>query len=195
VTLADRIARLDTREQRLLNALLLVLAAVIVLLLPVVLTAIAHGKRNENQALRDAANSIDDNRDAIDQAKLEKTAVQQRYAKPAPQLAAFLAGLGTETGVEIPESQDRQAIPHGKKYSERSTKLVLRKVGMLKLAHFMEHIEQSGNPVSISSLNIRKRGPDPDSYDVEMVVSAFDRTAGPDKAAKKPGASADEAKP
>jgi len=195
VTLADRIAQLDPREQRILNGVLIALAVLVVVLLPLGLTALEHSRRSENQALRDAADNLEDNRDQIERAKAEKAATVQRYAKPAPPLAAFLAGLASEAGVEIPESQDRQAIPHGKKYSERSTKLALRKVGMLKLAKFMERIEQSDYPVDISSLNIRKRGQDPDSYDVEMVVSAYDRSAAPDKPAKKPAEAEGEAKP
>lgn len=195
MTLADRIARLEPREQRILSGALIALAVLIVFMLPIGLTALEHSRRGENQALRDASDNLADNRDQIERAKSEKAATLQRYAKPAPQLAAFLAGLATESGIEIPESQDRQAIPHGKKYMERSTKIALHKVGMLKLSKFMERIEQTDNPVSISSLNIRKRGPEPDSYDVEMVVSAFDRSAAPDKAAKKPEPDADEAKP
>ena len=66
-------------------------------------------------------------------------------------------------------------VPDGKRYEERSTKIVLRKVGMLSLVTFMEKLETSGHPVTISRLNIRKRGTEPDSYDVEMIVSAFDR--------------------
>jgi general secretion pathway protein M len=197
VTLADRIARLDAREQRILSGALIALGVLIVFMLPIGLTALEHSRRGENQALRDAADNLEDNRDQIERAKLEKAATLQRYAKPAPPLAAFLAGLATEAGVEIPESQDRQVVPHGKKYTERSTKIALHKIGMLKLSKFMERIEQTDNPVSISSLNIRKRGPDPDSYDVEMVVSAFDRSAAPDKAAQKPAGDTDteEAKP
>jgi general secretion pathway protein M len=197
VTLADRIARLDPREQRILNGALIALVVLIVFLVPIGLTALEHSRRSENQALRDASDNLEDNREQIDRAKQERVATAQRYAKPAPPLAAFLSGLATEAGIEIPESQDRQAIPHGKRYTERSTKIALHKVGMLKLSKFMERIEQTDNPVSISSLNIRKRGPDPDSYDVEMVVSAFDRSAAPDKVAKKAGTDTDteEAKP
>lgn len=186
MTLADRIARLDEREQRLLNAGLIALVVLLVFLLPIGLTALEHSRRSENQALRDAADNLSDNRDQIERAKLEKAATLQRYAKPAPPLAALLASLASEASIEIPESQDRQAIPHGKKYSERSTKIALHKIGMLKLSKLMERIEQTDYPVSISSLNIRKRGPDPDSYDVEMVVSGFDRNAAADKVAKKP---------
>ncbi len=46
---------------------------------------------------------------------------------------------------------------------------------MLNLVKFMEKIEQSPHPVLISRLNIRKRGTEVDSYDVEMIVSAYDR--------------------
>ena len=193
MNIADRFARLDTREQRLLNAALLALGVVLVLILPITLTVLVHGKRADNQALRDAADSISDSRDQIEKAKVEKAATVQRYSKPAPPLAAFLAGLATESGVEIPESQDRQAVPHGKKYSERSTKIALHKVGMLKLVKFMERIEQAGNPITISALNIRTRGTD--SYDVEMLVSAFDRSAVVEKPKKAAEPAPEEPKP
>jgi general secretion pathway protein M len=195
VNIADRLARLNVREQRALNATLLVLAVVFVVLLPAILSAWVHARRSENTALRDAADAIIDSRDQIDKLKQERALTLERYARPAPPLAAFLAGLASESGIEIPESQDKQAVPHGKKYSERSTKIALHKVGMLKLSKFMERIEQAGNPATISALNIRKRGPDPDTYDVDMVVSAFDRSAVVDKPVKAGEAPADEVKP
>ena len=55
----------------------------------------------------------------------------------------------------------------------------------------MERIEQSGHPVSISQLNIRKRGMEPDAFDVDMVVSAFERKPDKPAAKAKPAASAD----
>jgi general secretion pathway protein M len=195
VNISDRFARLDTRGQRLLNIVLLVFGLVMVVILPIVLIVIVHTKSSENQALRDAADNIADSRDQIEKVKLEKAATMERYARPAPPLAAYLSGLASEVGIEIPESQDRQSVPHGKRYAERSTKMSLHKVGMLKLAKFMERIEQSGSPILISSLNIRKRGPDPDMYDVEMQVSAFDRIASPDKPKKTAQPLPSEAKP
>lgn len=197
MNIADRIARLGSREQRLLNGALLGLGVLIVVVLPIALSALVHTRRSENDALRDAGDSIVDSHDAIEKNKQDKAATAERYARPAPPLAAFLAGLASEAGVEIPESQDRQAVPHGKKYVERQTKLALHRVGMLKLLKFTERIEQSGHPLTISSLNIRKRGPDPDTYDIEMIVSAFDRSTAPDKPKKAPdaGAPEEEAKP
>lgn len=195
MNITDRIARLGPREQRLLSGGLVALGVLIALLLPIGLTVLVHGKRNDNQALRDAADSIADSLEQIQRVQLERATTLERYSKPAPPLAAFLSGLATEVGVEIPESQDRQAIPHGKRYTERTTKIALHKVGMLKLSKFMERIEQAGDPISISALNIRKRGPDPDSYDVDMTVSAFDRSSAPDKPKATAEPVTDEAKP
>ena len=195
MNISDRFARLATRDQRLVNGALLVVGVVLVVLLPIALTVLVHSRRNDNEALAAAADSITDSLDQIEKTKLEKAVTLGRYSSPAPPLAAFLAGLASEVGIEIPESQDRQAIPHGKRYTERSTKMSLHKVGMLKLAKFMERIEQSGNPIRISVLNIRKRGLEPDMYDVDMTISAFDRATTAEKPKKAAEPATGEAKP
>ena len=64
---------------------------------------------------------------------------------------------------------------------------------MLKLIKLMEKIETSNMPVALASLNIHKRASEPDSFDVDMVVSAFDRKAPePKKPEAKPAGSAAE---
>lgn len=183
MSLADRLRGLEDRERRLLAILVAMVVGAILLLPPVALYALVHSRRGEVEEIREAIQAIEDERDVVERAKAGKGALEQRYASPAPPLAAFLARLAGEAGVEIPESQDRQAVPHGKRFEERSTKLTLRKVGLIKLVKFLEKLEQSGHPVRISQFDIRKRGSEPDSYDVDLVVSAFDRKAEP-KAAK-----------
>jgi general secretion pathway protein M len=185
MSLADRLRGLEERERRLLGILVAMVVGALVLLPPAALYALVHSRRSEVDEIREAIQAIEDERDTVERAKASKGAIEQRYASPAPPLAAFLARLASEAGVEIPESQDRQAVPHGKRFDERSTKITLRKVGLLKLVKFLEKIEHSGHPVRISQFDIRKRGSEPDSYDVDVVVSAFDRKAEP-KAAKAP---------
>lgn len=177
MSLAERIGRLEERERRLLVLMAIVAFVVTVLVLPLAVTALLRTQRGENQELRAVIAEIVESRELIEQGRAIRESLDQRYSKPAPPLAAFLAGLAAESDVEIPETQDRQSVPHGKRYEERSSKITLRRVGMLKLVRFMERIEQSEHPMSISQLTIRKRGVDPDSYDVDMVVSAFERKA------------------
>jgi len=185
MSLADRLRGLEERERRLLGILVAMVVGALVLLPPAALYALVHSRKSEVDEIREAIQAIEDERDTVERAKAGKGAIEQRYASPAPPLAAFLARIASEAGVEIPESQDRQAVPHGKRFDERSTKITLRKVGLLKLVKFLEKIEHSGHPVRISQFDIRKRGSEPDSYDVDLVVSAFDRKAEP-KAAKTP---------
>jgi general secretion pathway protein M len=187
VSLRERIDRLEPRERQLLGVLGAVLAVLLLLLVPIGMSAMLSSQESQNEALRNAIDSIQKGRALVRKRRAERDAIKARYASPAPPLAGFLAKLATETGIDIPESQDRAPIPHGKRYEERSTKIALRKVGMLHLVKFMEKIEQSPHPVVVSRLNIRKRGTEVDSYDVEMIVSAYDRKA--DTKTKKKSAS------
>jgi general secretion pathway protein M len=198
MSLGERLERLEERERRLLGILAVVVAGIVVLLMPLAVTAALHGSRSDNQALRDAIAEITADRPLIERSRAMHKSLQDRYSRPAPPLTSFLAKLAQEVEVEIPETQDRQPVPHGKRYEEKATKITLRKVGMLKVARLMERIEQSGHPLSISQLTIRKRGLEPDSYDVDMVVSAYERK--PDKVvpakvkAKEGSAETDKAK-
>jgi general secretion pathway protein M len=192
MSLADRLAQLEPRERRLLGILGGVFGFMVFLAIPIGIAASVHGQASENEALREAIAAIEDTREQVQKVKAARDAVTQRYSNPAPPLAAFLSKIAGEVQVEIPESQDRQAVPHGKRFTERSTKITLRKVGMYKLVKLLERIETSGHPVALSSLNIHKRASEPDSFDVDMVVSAFDRKAPePKKAEAKPAGSAD----
>lgn len=192
MSLSERLARLEPRERRLLGILGGVVGVMMFLAIPIGIAATVHGQSSENDALREAITAIEDAREQIQKANLARETVTQRYAAAAPPLAAFLSKVAGEVQVEIPESQDRQPVPHGKRYTERSTKIVLRKVGMLKLVKLLEKIETSGHPMAVSSLNIHKRASEPDSFDVDMVVSAFDRKAPePKKTEAKPAPSAE----
>jgi general secretion pathway protein M len=193
VKLGERLAQLDDRERRLLGLLVVVFVGFVVLLVPAGTAALLASQRGDNQALREALAAIDDSRVLIEQRDAERQALDERYEKQAPPLASFLANLAKEVGVEIPETQDRANVPHGTRYDERSTRIVLRKVSMLPLARFMERIVQSGYPVSLTRLNIRKRGTEPDSFDVQMIVSAFDRKAKPEAEEPEAAPATDEA--
>ncbi len=186
MSLRERFERLEDRERRLLGIFSLVLGVIFLFLIPLGVAALLHGSRSDNAALRDVIAEIQSSRASIERSRAQHKAIEDRYSRPAPPLTSFLATLAKAAEVEIPETQDRQSVPHGKRYEEKSTKISLRKVGMLKLLHFMERIEQSGHPVSITQLNIRKRGIEPDSFDVDLTVSAFERK--PDKVAAKPKA-------
>lgn len=196
MNLRERYDNLEPREQRLLLIMGGVLAFLIVLLIPILLSATVASQKGENESIREVMAAIEEARPALEHQETERQRVLARYARPAPPLAGFLEAQATANGIQIPESQDHPVVPHGKKYEERSTKIVLQKVGMKNLAKFLEAVVNAGYPVRISSINVHRRGMEPDSYDVTVVASAFDRKE-PEKkaAASEPSAQASGSAP
>lgn len=194
MTLKERLDQLEERERKLLLIFAGVLGVMILLLAPVAVAMSVSSQRSENDRIREIIQTIEDERLLLGRRQADSKLVETRYARKTPALAGYLAQLADQVGVDIPETQDRSTIPHGKTFKERSTKIRLRQVGMYDLSNFMEKLAHSGYPVAISKLNIKKRGTKMDEFDVEMDVSAFDREASKKKPAapSKPGTDSEE---
>ncbi len=193
MTLRERFEKLEPRERRLLTILGGILAAAIVLALPIYVIKSVSDKRSENEQLRALVDSIYEARASIGERKAKHDALLARYGKPAPALAGFIEEASRANNIGAAESQDRPEAPHGKRYTERMTVVKMHKVGMLALAKMLEKIEQSGFAVVISKLNIKPRAGEPDSYEVELGVSAFDRKPDAPAAASSAAAAASAA--
>lgn len=171
----SRLEKLDERERRLLTILIGMVGAALFLALPVGLYSVVSGKRRQNEDIRELLTNIYDSQGAIGERKAKQEALLSRYAKPAPALAGFIDEAAKSNGISAAESSDRPDVPHGKRYTEKVAVVKMHKVGMLALLKTLERIEQSGHPVSISKLNIRPRTNEPDSYEVELGISAYER--------------------
>ncbi|HSO31577.1 MAG TPA: hypothetical protein VLT33_03645 [Labilithrix sp.] len=167
---------LNPREQRIATVAVLVLGVMLLLAVPIGLQTLVSSRRNENEELRAALNAVNGARSQIRERSERKASIAQRYGKKAPQLAGFLEQTASAQKLQVTDSVDRPDVPHGKRYLERNTVIHLKKSGMGSIAKFLEAIETSNYPVAVSRLNIRKRAGEPDSYDVEVGVSAYDRT-------------------
>lgn len=197
MSLRERYDKLEPRERRLLGILLAILGGMVFLVLPLFMLGMLSSKRAENEEVRDVIRTIHAARQQVAERRAKHDALVARYAKHAPALSGFIEEAAKVNGLTSPESQDRPEVPHGKRFSERVTVVKLHKVGMGPLAKTLEKIEQSGFPVVITRLNIKPRANEPDSYEVELGVSAFDRKGDDkdkDKAAGAPSASASAGK-
>lgn len=175
MNLAQLVERLDPRERRLFRLFVMILACALIVLVPIGTEAMLSSKHALSADYRTVIADIVASQPAVAKTDLKRQTVALRYAKPAPPLATMIDSLARELTLDVPESQDRPVVPHGKRYDERAVRLQLRKVGLANLARFMEKIEAAGYPIVLSKLNIRKRISEPDSYDVELIVSAYDR--------------------
>jgi general secretion pathway protein M len=168
--------RLNPRERRLVTALGVILGCGAVVAIPISLESMVHAREADNQELYTALTAVQDARALVHERQEKREVLLQRYAKKAPPLAGFIEQAAQKEKLEVTDSVDRPDVPHGKKYLERSTTVHLKKSGLLPIAKFLETLETSGYPVEVSRLALRKRVGEQDSYDVEVGVSAYDRS-------------------
>jgi general secretion pathway protein M len=180
--MARPVLTMNARERRLLSLLGAGAAALLVLAVPFGVEAVVHSAHSDNDELRQALADVQDARGRVKERQARKEAISVRYAHRAPSLAGYLEQAARQQKLEITEATPQPDVPHGKRYVEHATNVHLKKTGMLPLARFLESLEKSSYPVAVTRLDLRKRSGEPDSYDVEVGVSAYDRNEVPETA-------------
>jgi general secretion pathway protein M len=177
---------LNPRERRLVTLLGALLGVLLLVAGPVAMMYFVYTRTAEVEELRTALDAVQGARAQVSEQRAKRDAIAARYARRAPTLPGFIEQTASEQKLQVTDSVDRPEVAHGKRYVERHTVIHFKKAGMLSIARFLEGIERSGHPVAVSRLNIRKRSGEPDSYDVEVGVSAFDRNEKPAGEKDKP---------
>jgi len=170
------ILEMNARERRLLAIIGFAAGVLVLLAVPFGLEAVVRSDLAENEELRQALTDVQEARGRVRERQAKKDAIVMRYAKKAPALAGYLEQEARQQKLEVTDSTPLPDVPHGKRYVEHGTNIHLKRTGMLPLAKFLESIEKSGYPVSVTRLSIRKRSGENDSYDVETGMSSYDRS-------------------
>jgi general secretion pathway protein M len=184
---------LNPREQRVASIAVYVFGFFLVLAVPVGLSMLVSSRRAENEEMKETLALVNGARPKIKAAQERKSTIVSRYAKKAPQLGGFLEQKASAAGLQAQDSVDRPDVNHGKQYVEHQTTIHLKNTGLGPIARFLESLERSEYPISVTRLNIRKRSGENDSYGpIEVGVSSYDRNA--PTAAAAPAASASSGK-
>ena len=168
---------ISDRERDLLTVLSALFALVALLLIPYSVHSSLSSHRDHNEALHKAIRVVQASRGRNVEVNERREQVERRYRNKAPALAGFIENAARKNNLEIPESKDGPEIPHGKdkEFIERSTMVQLRRVSLLPLVTMLETIENAGHPIAVTRLRITRQTREPDMYDVQLGVSAFDR--------------------
>lgn len=175
---------LSPREQRLVRVLGVVAVVTAFIGAPLGVESVVASKRSENAEMRQTISDVQSARAQIREKQAKKDAIAARYRQKAPELGPLLEQSARKQKLDVTDNTDRPAVPIGKRYTERQTVIHLKKGGLLAISKFLEALEQSQLPLAITRLNLRRRMGEPDAYDVEIGVSAYDRTETPVAAAK-----------
>jgi len=177
--MATPVLQINARERRLLGVIGFVAAVLAILAVPIGLDLFIRSEQSDNEDLRSALVDVQEARGQVRERQAKADAVAQRYARKPPSLAGYLEQEARQEKLEVTESTPLPDVPHGKRYTEHGTDIHLKKTGMLPVVHFLQAIEQSGYPLAITRLNLRKRSGENDSFDLEVGVSSYERSDAP----------------
>lgn len=173
----DAWSGLSERERRMVSLLGGVLAALAVFGVVWLGSDALSTVEEENEAIAATLREIGRSRVRLAALANERERREARYRQKAPSLASFVEGQAQRHQIQIPDARD---LPDKKigRYNRRAVQVQLRQVKLRPLIDMLESIESSPYPVAVSKLDFRRRFGQPDQYDVEMTVIAFDAPAG-----------------
>ncbi|GAC1351598.1 MAG: hypothetical protein NVS3B20_03520 [Polyangiales bacterium] len=167
--------QLSARERQLVFGLGFVFLVLVVVFVPFRVSAYLSKRSAQNEEVREAIGKVQAARGRLALRRAMVGDVAARYANKAPPLGTLIDTAAKSSGLEIAQQTDTQPIPRGKLYSERASKLTVQKTGLKRLAEFLEHLEAGGYPVAVTQFDMSRRI-EPDSYTVNMTVTAYDRS-------------------
>ena len=183
--LRDWFERLSQRERTMVSALGVAFVLTVVLIIGFLITDGLTSLEERNADMRQALKDIDTQRDSYIKARFKGQEIDRRIGGQPVALQGYLEQAAKDTGVEIPESNERPPQPAGKAYVERAVDIRLKAVRIEQLGAFLKRIETGPNLVLVTALSIHTRDDKHQDLDVEMTVSTYEKA--PKKAEPKKG--------
>jgi general secretion pathway protein M len=176
-TIGERFRSLSSRERLLVYAMLATAVLLVLVLVFVMMQRrigeLERGVEANDDVLSELASEGDRYLARLEAREREEA----RFDREIPPLPGLLERLAGEAGIEIPESRELPDDPIGKKWVRKSVEVRLRRVGLKAFTDFMVKIENENKriPLAITHLQVKRRAAEPDSYDVDITVSAYQK--------------------
>jgi hypothetical protein len=178
--LRDKWERLSQRERTLVGAAGITFVVLLTLVGGFFITDGLSTFEERNADMRQALKDLDTQRESYLKLKAKSSQLENRIPRTPLQLQGFLEQAAKDAGVDIPESNERQA-PAGKRWIERAVDLHLRQVTLDSLARFCKAIETGPNLVVVTALTVRTRDDKHEQLEVDMTVSTYERATDKNK--------------
>ena len=111
MSIQDRLAALEPREKRLIGVLVAVFAIMVLMSVPLGVSALLSDESEAHAQLTEAIERLETEGDSIRERQEAKEALLARYEKDAPALAGFLSKAATASNLSIPESKPATRSP------------------------------------------------------------------------------------
>ena len=170
-------AGFNEREKRLVGALG-VIAALLVVLMPVYMLSSAIGALEEdNEAIELVLRDIGRAGPRLAQRQAEAEAAEARYDVRAPALGSFLEAQCAENEVGIQSVTNQPEVQEGR-FRRRHVRAQLPGANLRAALHLMTSIEGSTYPIALERVHIEHFNAGEDRFNFEIGVITYDRASG-----------------
>jgi general secretion pathway protein M len=167
--------RLSVRERRLIFVFLGLFLGFILFFIIFHVSFVLSDLEESIQDVGRLIEEMEKNRESYLRKREVSGGIERMLERRAPPLRGYLEGLAHSAGLTIPESVEKPDVPKGRRYVEKSVKIKFRKVALEQLTNFMKRIKNAPFALAITEIYIRKRFNEPNSMDVEMTVSVYEK--------------------
>jgi type II secretory pathway component PulM len=164
---------LNDRERRMLSVLGAVLAALLLLMPPLLLILDNADLEAQNDELRSTLDQLDQQRSRLARLAQERRNAEQRFLNKTPPLGSFLESEAKKQGLTLQEVTDQPEKTVGR-YLRRSVTVALPQVALTPLIQLLSSIVESGHPVAIDQIQI-DHYQSGDQFNVKLGILTFDK--------------------
>jgi len=174
---------LNDRERRMLSTLGALLAALLLLMPPVLLILDNGELEAQNAELRSVVDQLDTQKARLARIAQDRRNAEQRYLNKTPPLGSFLESEAKKQGLTLQEVTDQPEKTVGR-YLRRSVTVSLPQVALTPLIQLLSSIVESGHPVAIDQIQLDHYQPG-DQFNVKLGILTFDKASAAATAAKE----------
>lgn len=165
----------NDREKRLV-AIMGVVAAFIVVLMPIYLMESAIGEiEAESDEIGSVLRDIDRARDRLAEREAERRAAEARYEHRAPELGTFLEAKAGEQHLTLAQVTNQPEVQEGR-FRRRHVRASIPGTDLRHAVRLLTEIENAPYPVALERIHV-EHFTEGDRYNLEVGVITYDRSA------------------
>jgi len=176
LSVRNMIAGMSAREKKMAAGMVAAMVLVAVFLAAFFVQTAIGDIEEENEIREETLRYVALEGPKFQEAQADQRDVARGQEKPPP-LRTLVDGVVNKIGMPDPDTKELPDQSRGDSWTEYGVEVAWREVSLEQFTKFMEEVEGNRRrfPIAITRLEVRKRRPGEDIFDVTMAISTFEK--------------------
>jgi hypothetical protein len=176
LSVRNMIAGMSARERKMAAGMVAAMALVAVFLAAFFVQTAIGDIEEENEIRAETLRYVALMGPKFEEAQADQLDVARGQEKPPP-LRTLVDGVVKKIGMPDPDTKELPDQSRGDAWTEHGVEVAWREVSLEQMTKFMEEVEGNRRrfPIAVTRLEVRKRRPGEDAFDVTMAISTYEK--------------------